>query len=108
MEIVPSPRPDWEPLPTDGYDGIEGQLLINRPEITVSLLRLSQGATVPPHPDPDTAYVICRDGSGVVQVGEEEADISAGEFVVWPAGLIHGLRSGLEGMTVLVIHAHTA
>jgi quercetin dioxygenase-like cupin family protein len=55
------------------------------------------------HPDQDKLYYVLT-GSGQAQVGEEVLDVAAGDLVLAPAGVLHGLKNtGTEPLSVLVV-----
>ncbi len=55
------------------------------------------------HADQDKLYLVLA-GSGEAQVGTETAEVSAGDLVFAPAGVLHGMKNrGPEPLTVLVI-----
>lgn len=57
------------------------------------------------HADQDKLYVVLE-GGGEATVGEEKATISAGDIVLAPAGVPHGLRNpGPDRLVVLVVFA---
>ena len=55
------------------------------------------------HADQDKLYYVLA-GSGQAQVGEETHAVSAGDLILAPAGMLHGLKNtGNEPLIVLVV-----
>lgn len=55
------------------------------------------------HADQDKLYYVLA-GAGEAQVGEETHAVSAGDLVLAPAGVVHGLRNtGSAPLIVLVV-----
>jgi quercetin dioxygenase-like cupin family protein len=99
-----SGRPDWTPDAREGFVGVEARVLIGRDDLTVSMLRLAPSGTVPTHRAAEDVDVGCVEGAGWTVIGDEEHPFTAGQFVRWPAGLPHGLRTGKDAMTVVIVH----
>jgi len=54
VEIRPSPRPEWSPLPFDGCVGVEGKVLVREDDFFVAMLRFARGGTIHGTPAPTT------------------------------------------------------
>lgn len=55
------------------------------------------------HADQDKMYVVLE-GSGAVQLGDETSTVAAGDLILAPAGVVHGLANPSESpLTVLVV-----
>lgn len=71
-------------------------------------LEPGQKQKVHAHDGEDKIYYVLQ-GNGTVTVGEQEAPIGAGQIVLAPAGVAHGLSNGADGrMEVLVFMAPNA
>lgn len=97
------PRPHWEPLARAGTVGVTGRVLLQRAGIAVASLRFSPNASIDEHSAAVEIDVTCIAGEGLVSVGREVSRFRAGERVVWPAGIDHGLwTEGTEMETLMV------
>jgi quercetin dioxygenase-like cupin family protein len=67
------------------------------------MLRFSPNARFPGHAAPFDVDVVCLEGSGFVLVGEESYPFRAGEYVRWPAYVMHRLWTESEAMTTLMV-----
>lgn len=101
--IEPQPRPDWSPLPRAGCVEVEGRVLLGNRRTIVATLRFAQHATIDEHSAPYEIDVACLDGSGFVSVGDETAEIRAGQTVSWPAGVDHRLWTEGSTMETLMV-----
>lgn len=55
------------------------------------------------HADQDKLYYVLA-GAGEAQVGEDVQAVSAGDLILAPAGVLHGLKNtGSEPLSVLVV-----
>jgi quercetin dioxygenase-like cupin family protein len=55
------------------------------------------------HAGQDKMYVVL-DGAGEVQLGEELSAVTAGDLILAPAGVLHGIRNtGVGPLVVLVV-----
>ncbi len=70
-------------------------------------LEPGQKQKVHAHGGEDKIYCVL-DGAGTVVIGDEEKAISAGQIVIAPAGVPHGLVNGESRMQVLVFMAPNA
>lgn len=84
--------------------GIHARKVYNSNDVNVMNLLLQPGEVNPPHAsDIDMLFYVIR-GKGKISVGAEEAVVAAGEIVVNPKGLAHGLyASEGEHFEVLVV-----
>ncbi|MCL6579674.1 MAG: cupin domain-containing protein [Candidatus Bathyarchaeota archaeon] len=64
------------------------------------LVCLDRGQEIPPRPEPYDVCFYIVDGSGTFTVGDEKADLSAGEIVFVPAKVSRGIKCR-EQMVVL-------
>jgi quercetin dioxygenase-like cupin family protein len=66
------------------------------------LVCLERGQEIPPRPEPYDVCFYIVEGSGTFTVGNDKADLSAGEMVFAPANVSRGIRCK-EQMVVLGI-----
>jgi quercetin dioxygenase-like cupin family protein len=84
-----------------GSIGVQGQVIHGDASGTVAELAFARRAAIPPHSNPNLAYLVVIEGGGWVQVGDERARVQAGDAVVWPADIDHGAWT--EGTTMRAI-----
>lgn len=103
MEIrrfgVGNRRPDGPP----GTTGITGQVIHSDGRGVVSELAFARHASIEPHTNPNTTWLVVIEGGGWVQVGAERTRVAAGEAVLWPADVVHGAWTELSEMRALVV-----
>jgi quercetin dioxygenase-like cupin family protein len=104
LEVSPVKRANWSPLPVEGCRNVEGKVLLDEPRIGIAMLRFGRDATIHEHAGDTDCYVVCLEGRGRVSLGEEEAELQAGERTFWPAGVTHRLWTDDSEMTTLMIH----
>ena len=83
--------------------GVAAQKLVDIPAAAVMRLALKPGEEVAPHATPVDVLFYIESGSGRVEIGEETANVSAGDLIVSPKDIPHGLAGGPRGMMLLVI-----
>lgn len=70
--------------------------------VGLNCLEPKQTQSVHAHQDADKLYFVLE-GSGRFMVGDEERDAAAGELVIAPAGVRHGVtNTGSERLSLLV------
>ena len=107
MEKKAFPRPDWSPVPRDGCENVNGQVLLVDKRSVVATLKLDTNGHTDLHPAPYDIHVLCTDGSGFTQCGEEHTKLQAGESVLWPKDKPHKLYTKDSSMTTIMIeHVH--
>lgn len=74
--------------------GEEVRFLIDREPVSVVMLTLPPGGSVPMHKTPVDVLFHIVGGEGKVHVGEDSAQVEAGDIVVSPAEIPHGLNAG--------------
>jgi quercetin dioxygenase-like cupin family protein len=97
------PRPDWEPLPMEGCENVEGRVILNEDELVLAVLRFAPHGTIHEHPGASDAIVACLEGEGFTSVGDEVHALAAGQRVRWPPGIPHRLWTEGSTMTTLMI-----
>ena len=102
-EIRPVPRGEWTPLGSEGSHNVDGKVLMIQDNLTVALMRFGPGGEIPERAAPYPTDVICVEGGGFTEVSGEEAELTAGFSVRWPANATRRLWTETESMTVLVV-----
>ncbi len=92
-------RPDGPP----GTEGVAGRVIHSDARGNVSELAFVRGGRIEPHSNPNTTWFLVIEGGGFVQVGDERTRVSAGEAVLWPAGLEHAAWTEYSGMRAIVV-----
>jgi quercetin dioxygenase-like cupin family protein len=92
-------RPDGPP----GTHGVEGAPIHADSRGVIAELALRPNASIAPHTNPNLTYFVVIEGGGFVQVGEERARVAAGEAVVWPPNVVHGVWTELTPMRAIVV-----
>ncbi len=92
-------RPDGPP----GTTGISSQVIHGDARGVVSELAFGRRASIEPHINPNTTWLVVIEGGGWVRVGEEQARVAAGEAVLWPADVVHAAWTELSEMRALVV-----
>ena len=101
-EIEPFRRPNWEPLPYDGCENVEGRVIYFGDRVGLAVLRFAENGKIHEHACPNDTIVSCLEGEGFTSVDGERATIRSGERVFWPAGVVHGLWTEGTTMTTLM------
>lgn len=101
-EIEPFRRPDREPLPYDGCVNVEGRVIYFGERVGLAMLRFGEQGQIHEHAGPNDTLVSCLEGEGFTSVDGKRARIRAGERVIWPAGIEHGLWTEETTMTTLM------
>jgi quercetin dioxygenase-like cupin family protein len=103
MEIrrfgVGNRRPDGPPRTI----GVAGQVIHSDRRGSVTELAFGRGASIEPHANPNTTWLLVIEGGGWVQVGEDRARVAPGEAVLWPADLVHGAWTELSEMRAIAV-----
>lgn len=97
-------RSEWSPLPVEGCRNVEGKVLLDETGIGVALLRFGRDGTIHEHAGGTDCYVVCVDGRGWTSLGDEQAELRAGEKTFWPAGVTHRLWTRDSEMTTVMVH----
>jgi quercetin dioxygenase-like cupin family protein len=92
-------RPDGPP----GTIGVRGQVIHSDARGVVSELAFARGGSIEPHSNPNTTWFMVIEGGGWVAVGDERERVSAGEAVLWPAGVVHGAWTDYSEMRAVVV-----
>jgi hypothetical protein len=95
-------RPDWEPVPMEGFVNVEGRVIFWDDTLGLAILRFGQHGSVHEHPGENDAIISCLEGRGYTSVGGETAPLESGQVVFWPAGIPHKLWTEDSTMTTLM------
>jgi quercetin dioxygenase-like cupin family protein len=101
LQIDPSPRPEWSPLPGEGVVGVMGKVLVREWGFFIAMLRFEPDAHINEHAGINDTVVICIEGEGWTSVAGERAQLRAGEVVRWPKDVRHHLWT--EGTTMATL-----
>jgi quercetin dioxygenase-like cupin family protein len=104
LAIKAVPRPEWSPLPREGCRNVDGKVLLLDGDFFISILRFGRDGTIDEHAGETDAHVICLEGRGWTSVGNEKAELRAGESVFWPAQVEHRLWTEDSEMVTLMVH----
>lgn len=104
--MIPIKQPNeraWIPTPVPN---VFQQELLQRPMGTVKMIRLDPGAAYPSHRHPDrTEYAWVVSGRVEITIGEDATSATAGEFLVFPVGVVHALANADETPAMLLVGA---
>lgn len=92
-------RPEGPP----GSVGVQGQVIHSDARAVITEMAFRPDAHIEPHDNPNTTWFCVIEGGGFVRVGDEERRVAAGEAVLWPAGIVHGARTGPAAMRAFVV-----
>lgn len=93
----------WVPTPVAR---VFQQELLHRPHGTAKLIRLDAGAVYPPHRHPDrTEYAFVVHGRCELTVDDEVISAAPGDFVSFPARVVHALANAGSTPAVLLVGA---
>ena len=105
IEVRPVPRPEWLPVPHEGCRNVESKALLRHPQVAIAMLRFGKHGTIHEHPAPIDIDVICLEGRGLTSLDGEQASLSEGQRVRWPAGIAHRLWTEDDAMVTRPIAA---
>ncbi|MGI6492231.1 MAG: cupin domain-containing protein [Peptococcaceae bacterium] len=85
----------------------EGQVisrtLAQIPQVSVTLFALSKGEGISAHTTPGDALVQVLDGEAEITIGEKIYNVKAGESIVMPEGISHGLEARQQFKMLLTV-----
>lgn len=97
------PRPDWSPVPRPGCVNVEGRVLLNQEGLGLAMLRFGPNGTIDEHAAGHDIDVICLEGSGFISIEDRVNQFRAGQWLRWPAGVVHRLWTADESMFTLMV-----
>lgn len=83
--------------------GVAAQKLADMAAAVVMRMALKPGEEVAPHITPVDVLFYIESGAGRISIGRENGSVAAGDLIVSPKGVPHGLTAGTDGMMLLVI-----
>jgi unsaturated pyranuronate lyase len=89
-----------ELTPVQVWDGVAGRILWGE-HVTVAVVELDAGSVVPEHSHEHEQIGVCLTGSLAFRVGEEERELGPGGSWRIAGGVLHEVRTGLEGAVVV-------
>lgn len=93
-------RPD----PPPGSDRLYPATILREETAAVVELHFEPGGEMPEHDADHPILFVVIAGRGMVRVGGEEAEVAAGQAVVWPAGVPHKAWARGEPLTAISVH----
>ena len=91
------------PLPHPGCINVDGKVLLIREGLALAMLRFGPSATIHEHPADHEIDVVCLEGEGYISIAERVNTFHAGQWLTWPAGVVHRLWTGDHGMVTLMV-----
>lgn len=83
--------------------GIAARFLVERKDVQVINLVVRAGGTVERHITPVDVFFYVVRGSGSVEIGDEVEQVQAGDLIVSPANIPHGLKASPDGEFSLLV-----
>ncbi len=77
--------------------------LVQNDTLSLTLFAFSKGEAISTHSAPGDALVYIIDGETEITVGEEKITTRAGETVVMPANIPHGLEATADFKMLLIV-----
>jgi quercetin dioxygenase-like cupin family protein len=103
VHVQPFDRSTATPLARPGCRKVFVSMLANQAGGIIVCLYFETDACIDPHPADQPILFVVIEGSGMVRVGPEMAPVTAGQAVLWPAGLLHEAWTTTTPMTALLI-----
>ena len=103
MEVKTFPRPDWEPVPMEDMEGVDGQVWLVDRRVVLAKLKFGHHTRSHRHSAEMDIHVLCLEGSGFAESADVVVPINAGESVLWPKGELHHLFTEDTSMTTLMV-----
>lgn len=79
------------------------QTLVQNPKVSITLFALSAGEGISSHTTPGDALVYILDGEAEITIGDQTFNPGAGEAIVMPANIPHGLEARKDFKMLLTI-----
>lgn len=103
IDLRSAPGWEWTPVDRPGCHGVDGRVAFAGPDLAVVFLRFRPGGATGAYAAPHRIDAVCLEGEGFVQVGSDEAELTAGHGIHWPPGTVHALRAGARAMVVMLL-----
>ena len=72
---------------------VVGKTIIKEPTGTITLFAFDKGQGLSPHTAPFDALVQVMEGKVMITVGDERAEMEAGEAIILPANITHAVEA---------------
>lgn len=82
---------------------VVSRTLAQQPTVNVTLFSFWQGEGISTHSSPGDAFVHVLDGEAQVTIGDDTHAVGAGQAIVMPAGIPHGLEAEKPFKMLLVV-----
>lgn len=82
---------------------VVSRTIVDSEHTTLTLFAFDQGQSLSEHTAPFDAYVLVLDGRTELTIGAEEVPACAGEMVLMPANVPHGVRAPERFKMLLVM-----
>lgn len=82
---------------------IVSRTFVQRPEMTITLFSFAAGEGVSTHSAPGDAMLYVLEGQAKVTIGGKPMTVSAGEVVVMPANIPHGVDAEQDFKMLLTV-----
>ncbi len=86
----------------DARGGILSKKVLAKKSGNITMFALAAGEVISEHSAPFDALVVIHDGKARVTIGGQEHTLSAGEAIILPANIPHGLKA-LEAFKMLLV-----
>lgn len=73
--------------------GVDAKKMHDNEHVQVVHLELKPGDKIIKHAAPVDVFFFVIEGSGIVEIGEEQAEVSAGTLIDSPANITHGWKN---------------
>jgi quercetin dioxygenase-like cupin family protein len=83
-------------------NSVVSKALLKKPSGNITVFAFDKGEQLSPHSAPFDALVHIIDGSTEITIGDDVHNLSAGEVIIMPAGITHGLKA-IERFKMLLI-----
>lgn len=78
--------------------GVKGKPIIDMPEVGIVNLVLEPGEKVPSHKTPVNVLFQVVEGKGSITIADETQIVKAGDIVVSPLQILHGLEANQDSV----------
>lgn len=94
MEIVQAPKTADSP----NIHGVRSQILLNTDEVQVVMISIQPGDGMKMHTTPVDVFFYGLEGTGIVEIGDEQAEMGVDTLVNSPKGIPHRLSNEGEAL----------
>jgi quercetin dioxygenase-like cupin family protein len=82
---------------------VAGKVLLTRDGLGLAMLKFEPEGTIDEHAAPHEIDVVCLEGAGYISIEDRIWAFAAGLSLTWPAGRLHRLWTGDQGMVTLMV-----